>query len=217
MRETRLYRYGPFVARRAKLLLVIAALLLIGAGVLGAGAVGKLKNGGFEDPSAEPTIALQTIEDRFGGQSNLVLLVQAGTGTVDSPSVAAAGNRLTHDLTGERDVTGVISYWGTGSPSLKSGDGTEAVVLAHIAGDDTYVVERAKQLFDEYTGDRDGVRVLAGGQAGINQDVTEHVTSSLAMAEAIAVPVTMVLLILAFGSLVAASLPLAIGGVAILG
>jgi putative drug exporter of the RND superfamily len=217
MRETRLYRYGLFVARRAKLLLVIAALLMIGAGVLGAGAFGKLKNGGFEDPAAESTIALQTIEDHFGGQSNLVLLVRADAGTVDSPAVAAAGNRLTHDLTGEPDVSAVISYWSTGSTNLKSRDGTEAVLLAHIAGDDTSIVERAKRLFDKYTGDRGGVRVIAGGQAGINQDVTGHVTSSLATAEAIAVPLTMLLLILAFGSLVAASLPLAIGGIAILG
>ena len=59
--------------------------------------------------------------------------------------------------------------------------------------------------------------VLAGGPAGINQDVTNQVTKSLAIAEAIAVPLTLVLLLFAFGSLVSALLPLAVGGVAILG
>jgi RND superfamily putative drug exporter len=59
--------------------------------------------------------------------------------------------------------------------------------------------------------------VLAGGQAGINHDVTNQVTRSLAIAEAIAVPLTLVLLLFAFGSLVSALLPLAVGGVAIIG
>ena len=59
--------------------------------------------------------------------------------------------------------------------------------------------------------------VLAGGAAAVNQDVTNQVTSSLLIAELIAVPLTALLLLLAFGSVVAALLPLAVGGVAILG
>ncbi len=59
--------------------------------------------------------------------------------------------------------------------------------------------------------------VLAGGDAAQNLDVNGAVTSSLAIAEAIAVPLTMILLILAFESLVAAFLPLVIGAVAIFG
>ena len=76
---------------------------------------------------------------------------------------------------------------------------------------------RAKALIARYAGDSAAVSVSAGGLAGVNVDVNSHVTHSLAVAEAIAVPVTMVLLILAFGSVIAALLPLVIGGLAIVG
>jgi RND superfamily putative drug exporter len=91
------------------------------------------------------------------------------------------------------------------------------LVLAHIEGDEAQVTARSEELIERYAGDRGGVTVLAGGQAGINHDVTNQVTRSLAIAEAIAVPLTLVLLLFAFGSLVSALLPLAVGGVAILG
>ena len=75
-----LYRYGEFVARRARLLLVVSVLLMVGAGILAAGAFGKLQSGGFDDPGAQSTQAQQLIDERFGGESNLVLLVTADDG-----------------------------------------------------------------------------------------------------------------------------------------
>ena len=82
-----LYRYGAFVARRARLLLVLSALLMVGAGVLGAGAFSQLRNGGFDDPSSPSSQAEQLIEAQFGGRSNLVLLVTP-TSVRDNPDNA---------------------------------------------------------------------------------------------------------------------------------
>ena len=48
---------GSFVVRRARLVLVAAMLAVVGFGVLGFGAFGKLKTGGFADPGAESTTA----------------------------------------------------------------------------------------------------------------------------------------------------------------
>jgi RND superfamily putative drug exporter len=210
-----LHRYGAFVARRARLLLVLSFLALIGAGILGAGAFGKLKNGGFNDPAAPSTQAQQLIDERFGGQTNLVLLVTAKDGGIDTASTA--GTELTQRLAGEADVVGVVSYFTTGAPSLRSADGRSALVLGHINGDESQVAARSDDLLAAYAGDRSGVTVQAGGPAGIGHDVTTQVTRSLAIAEAIAVPLTLLLLVFAFGSFVSALLPLAIGGVAILG
>ena len=70
-----LHRYGAFVARRAKFLLALSFLVMVVAGILGAGAFGKLKNGGFADPAAPSTQAQQLIDSHFGGESNIVLLV----------------------------------------------------------------------------------------------------------------------------------------------
>ena len=67
-----LQRYGEFVVRRARLLLVISGVVLIAAAVFGAGAFGKLKNGGFNDPNTASSRAQQMINDQYGGQTNLV-------------------------------------------------------------------------------------------------------------------------------------------------
>jgi RND superfamily putative drug exporter len=212
-----LHRYGAFVARRARLLLALSFLVMVVAGILGAGAFGKLKNGGFADPAAPSTQAQQLIDAHFGGETNLVLLVKAKTGTVDQPATADAGSAVARALAAEPDVTDVVSYFGTGAPALRSADGTSALVLGHVTGDEAQMATRSEDVIAKLTGDRGPVTVLAGGFAGINHDVTSQVTKSLAIAEAIAVPLTLVLLVFAFGSLVSASLPLAIGGVAILG
>ena len=212
-----LQRYGEFVVRRARLLLVISGVVLIAAAVFGAGAFGKLKNGGFNDPNTASSRAQQMINDQYGGQTNLVLLVSAPDGTVDDPARAVAGKRLAAALGNEKDVTGVVSYWTVPAPGLKSTDGRQALVLAHITGDQSQLVTRSKDLIGRYAGDHDGLTILAGGQGGTFNDVNTQVTTSLAIAESIAVPVILALLVLVFGSFVAALLPLAIGGIAIVG
>ncbi|OLE21581.1 MAG: hypothetical protein AUG44_27120 [Actinobacteria bacterium 13_1_20CM_3_71_11] len=212
-----LHRYGEFVVRRARLLLVISGVVLVAAAVFGAGAFGKLKNGGFDDPATQSSQAQQLIDQKYGGQSNLLLLVTAKSGKVDDPATAAAGKELVDKLSHETNVTGVFSYWTTGAPSLKSTDGVQAIVLGHVTGDQGEMVTRAKDIIGRIAVDTPQFTVLAGGQAGTFRDVNTQVTTSLAIAEAIAVPVILVLLVLVFGSVVSALLPLAIGLVAIMG
>lgn len=216
-RPTLLERYALFIHRRARAVLVIAGLALVAAALYGAGAFGVLKNGGFDDPHAESSRAQQLIDQNFGGRGNLVLLVHAKSGTVDSPAVRAAATDLTNRLAAEPTVSDVASYWQTGAPQMKSTDGTDAIVTAHVDGDDTQIVTRAQHIIDGYAGDHGTFTAQAAGDAAVNVDVRGQVGSSLAIAESIAVPVTMLLLMLAFGSLVAASLPLVIGLAAIAG
>jgi RND superfamily putative drug exporter len=82
---------GKFVFRRARLVLVVSLLALISFGVLGLGAFGKLKTGGFQDPGAESTTAQRLTDQRFGGAWDVVLLVHAKTGSVDDTAARAAG------------------------------------------------------------------------------------------------------------------------------
>ncbi len=72
-------------------------------------------------------------------------------------------------------------------------------------------------MIETYGGEHDGLTVDLGGSAGVNHDVNAQVGRDLALAEAIAVPIILALLVLAFGSLVAALLPLAVGTIAIFG
>ena len=211
-----LHRLGTFTARRAKPILLITVLLLAAAGVVGFGAFGKLAGGGFEDPSAESSRAGSAIVDSFGSDADLVFVIDAGR-AVDDASVARAGNDLTRRVAAEPDLTGVASYWTTKAPSMRSDDGTKALLVASISGDFDSRSDLAERLIGTYGGEHDGLKVDIGGETGVNYDVNAQVGRDLAVAESIAVPIILVLLVLAFGSVVAATLPLLIGTIAILG
>ena len=212
-----LRRIAELAHRRARALLTLTVLVAVAMGAVGAGAFGKLQAGGFEDPGAPSSHAKSLIDEKFGGEDDLVLLVKAEHGKLDSPAVRKAGGQLTAGLREDHRVSHVSSYWGPGGSQLTSEDGSRALLLAHVRGDSTTVPDRAKAVRDAWAGDRGAISVRAGGTAALNNDISGQVSDDLEVAESIAVPVTMVLLVIVFGSFVAALLPLAIGLIAILG
>ncbi|WP_169922640.1 MMPL family transporter, partial [Streptomyces lushanensis] len=211
-------RIAELAIRRSRLVLIVAVVAVALAGALGAGAFGVLKGGGYDDPASESTRAARLIGERFGGETNLILLVRAPEGDVDTPAADKGGRALAADLKKDPAVKNVVSYWETGSPGLRSKDGREAMILAHVKGDANELEKNAKTLIAEYTGAYGGgLTVRAGGGTAVTADLTTQVPKDLLLAEAIAVPLTLVLLLLVFGSVVAALLPLAIAVVAIAG
>ena len=209
---------GRFVVERRWLVLIATGVFLAGAGLIGGGVAEDLSNGGFEDPSSESTLAAELLEDTFDtGQPNLALLVTAEAG-VDDPRVTETGLALTDELAAEEALTEVVSYWSlSNAPPLRSGDGDQALIIGRIVGDEDEIREIIEELSPRYNREMDGVTVAVGGSAELFRQISETVESDLVRAETIAFPITLVLLILVFGSVVAGLLPLAVGGVAILG
>jgi putative drug exporter of the RND superfamily len=209
---------GRLLLRR-RVLVLVAAIAVVGlAGVFGSGVVDKLKSGGFDDPAASSTRAQEALASDFHtGEPNLVLLATADQGTVDRRAATTGGLELTRRLAAERDVTEVQSYWTTKAPPLRSNDGRQALVLARITGDDDAVQQRAEQLAGAFDREDGALRVQVGGQARVYSQVSDQVEHDLTKAESIAVPITLVLLVVVFSSAVAGALPLAVGGLAIVG
>src|SRR6266540_1560241 len=214
-----LHRLGEFTVRRRRWILVGALVFFVAAGAFGGKVAKSLSTGGFDDPGSESSRAIQTLHREFGtGNPNVVLLVRARHGTVDSPAVRAEGLRLTRQLARERGVDAVVSYWSLrGAPPLRSTDSTEGLVLARIEGTDDTVRDRVEDISPGYTLATPDVTVGVGGRAEVFRQVGTTVESDLQKAEKLSIPVTMLLLILVFGSVVAAGLPLLIGGFAIVG
>ncbi len=210
---------GGFVVRRRVAVLVTALVAMLVAGAVGGGVAQHLTGGGFEDPGAESTQAREVLEEAFGARNpNLVLLVTSNDGSVDSPAAAAAGTALTAELGAEAGIAQSFSYWTLGSPPpLKSNDGRQALVLATIDGDEDEVMERIEDLSPRYTRTGGEVTVAVGGFAEVFRQVSEQIEHDLVRAELISLPVILVLLVVVFGSVVAASLPLGIGALAVLG
>jgi putative drug exporter of the RND superfamily len=211
-----LARLGSFVVRRKRLTLVGVLLLTIAAAVFGGGVARNLIAGGFEPAGAESVRAEGVLEDSFGQQQpNVVLVVTADDGDVNSDQTRAAGTEITEFVAGFEHVDVAVSYWTLGDPPpLRGTDGDNALVMAHVEGDDTEAIERSDELVDaleEQGIGGDAVTVQAGGLAVVDSSITHTIESDLRTAEMIAIPVTLVLLVWVFGSIVAALLPLAVG------
>jgi RND superfamily putative drug exporter len=199
--------------------LIAAVLFLAVAGAFGGGVVSSLVGGGFDDPAAESSRASDVIESTFReGDPQLVLVVRSDGGDVDQPGAVAAGQSLTQRVASEPGVVQASSYWSLGSPPpLKSTNGDTALLLVRLEGSDDTVRDRAVDIADAVQGDNGTITVTAGGGAMVNQAVSDRVESDLQKAERIAIPITLVLLVVVFGSVVAALLPLAVGIFAIIG
>ena len=214
-----LARLAAIAIRRRRVVLVLAVVLVALAGAYGGGAAKELSVGGFEDPSSESSEANRLLEERFDtGAPNLVLLVSADDGSVDAPAVVAAGTALTERLAAEDGVADVVSYWTLASaPPLRSEGGDRALVVARIEGDADEVGERIEELSPEYGRPIDGATVGIGGFAETFRQVGETIEQDLTRAEMIALPITLLLLLFVFRSVVAAVLPLLIGAMAVVG
>ncbi len=214
-------KLGTIIVQRHRQVLVLSIVGLIVAGLLGGSVFSRLSTGGFEDPSTESVAARELLESEFDtGAPNVVFLVSADD-SVDSPDVAADGQAFTDELAARGDLANVASYWSLGgAPPLRSIDGDKALVLARIPGaPDTNPDwdETVQALSSTYVGSRGAVDVEMGGVAEIFERIGTTIEGDLARAEAIAIPVTLVLLIGVFGGVVAALLPVAVGIMAILG
>jgi putative drug exporter of the RND superfamily len=216
-----LTRLANLSTRRSRLVLVVAVLFVALAGALGGGVADSLTAGGFDDPGTESAKAEEVLAEQFGtGVPNLVLLATAPDGDVDSPAAAEAGLALSDELAAEDGVTDVVSYWSEGNaPPLRSDDGSRALVIARVEGDDDQVEARIEELgpLFQRTGDGEALEVEVGGFAQVFHEVGNTIEEDLFTAEMIALPITLVLLVLIFGSVVAASLPLVIGIMSIFG
>src|SRR5918994_1351321 len=216
-----LTRLARVSTQHARAVVIAAVVLFAVAGALGGGVADHLTSGGFEDPSSESERADEALADRFDtGVPNLLLLVTAEGGDVDDPATAQAGQALTEELAAEEGVADVVSYWSEGNASpLRNDDGSRALVVARVEGNDDQVEDRVTELAPHYerTAADGGVDVEVGGCAEVFHEVGDTIEEDLVRAEMIALPITLVLLILVFGSVVAASLPLVVGVMSIVG
>ena len=160
------------------------------------------------------------LDDQFSaGQPDLVFLLEAEVGDVDAAEAVAAGTAFTERLAAEDGVTQAISYWSLGSPPpLRSTDGSEAIVLVQVDDEDEVVADAVvDHLATTFAGEQDGFVVSVGGGGEIFRQVGETIEHDLARSEAVAVPITLLLLVVVFGGIIAALLPVGVGIVAILG
>ena len=149
----------------------------------------------------------------------LLIVVSAPDG-VDSPAARAVGTEIVDQLRRSPHVASVTSAWTAPPPAaaaLVSRDGKSGLIVAGITGGESNAQKYAEDLSDQVAHDRDGVTVRSGGVAMVNVQITEQSQHDLLLMESIAIPLSFLVLVWVFGGLLAAALPVAVGGMAILG
>ncbi|UMB72431.1 MMPL family transporter [Mycobacterium paraterrae] len=199
----------------------LAAVLLftVVAAIFGATVTEHLGAAGFQDPGSPSSRGMKVLTTTFGqGEMDLTLVIRA-RGSVQDKSTAAAGRTLVDELRRSEFVKDVESPW-DGSPlaaTLVGKDGNTALVIAGITGSENDAPKHAKTIADRFTGQRDGLQVIAGGTATVASEINDQSERDLVGAEAITLPLSLIVLVWVFGGLFAALLPLVVGGLAIIG
>lgn len=203
---------------RPRVSLFIVLLFTVFVVIVGSGVTDRLSSGGWEDPNSESAHAMKLLEREFpASQPNLLLLLDAGSADVDGPEVASTAKELVARLSKEPEITGINSYWTSKSPALRSDGGQKAMITARVEGDDKEAFEVLERIEPKLQGRQGPVNVSVGGPVAVRYEMQEIVRDDLLKAELIAFPITLILLIMVFGSAIAALLPLAVGVVAVLG
>jgi len=208
---------GRLLYRTRWFALLLSLAVVLGAALYGFGVFGTLTGGGFEDPNSQSAHAHALLDQQLGGSTaDIVVLMRSDTLNATDPAFADAATRLLNTLQAQPSVASVTSYYSTQSPRLLSRDGHETFAVVQLAATDRTVKGRDyKALLPLITSPT--LQVSVGGDLAVNDAVNAQVSSDLERAETLSFPVLAVLLVIVFAGLVAAGLPLLIGGVAILG
>ncbi len=198
----------------------MAALLAALTAVVGLPVVGHLSAGGFQDPGSESARAAQVLSEKFDQSDQQLFITVTDPAGATSEKARTEGSGITARLAASPNVLSVSSPW-TAPPAaaaeLLSTDSRTGLIIATIAGGENKAPQYAAELADPVVGERDGLVIRAGGPAVIYDQINQQTKHDLLRMEAIAIPLSFLVLVWVFGGLIAAALPMVVGLMAILG
>jgi RND superfamily putative drug exporter len=201
-------RLGRYTATHFRVVVIAWAVIALGLGFLAPRVEKALSGAGWEASGSESVQARQLINKNFNGLSayGLMVVVHSPNATVGDQSFAAAVGAVERKLRADNAVRTVVPP----RPGVSiSPDGHTAIVQAGAAKDANGMVAAAENLKGPLASlGRDGVQVHLTGASGMWSDFNAANKSAMLRSEVISWPVTLAIMLLAFGSLVAAGLPL---------
>jgi uncharacterized membrane protein YdfJ with MMPL/SSD domain len=204
-------RLAVLIARRRRRFLWGSLAVVLIAGFFGGPVFGLLDSGDdFDDPQAEAVLAARDVERATGASAtpDMLALVRLGA-PADSAQAQEKLARVAAAFK-DRGVASVTRYERGGDRALVAKDGRSSYVVATFRSDSQGALDRVQDRLDRIPGVTVGGREVAGDQVG------EQVSEDIARAELLAFPILFLLSFFVFRSLVAALLPLAVGGATIM-
>jgi RND superfamily putative drug exporter len=203
---------GQFVVRHRKGVFVGYLISILVAGVIGAGMFGSLKSQGYDDLSSDSATVDRLLRSDFDSRDASAILVVDTLANIDDPASVQAANELLAQVATEANVESIVSYWNTGQASLKSFDGNAGLALVYFDKnlDSEQAAATAKNIQDNYDKEFAGTRVYVGGIEVLYKAINGQIENDLKIAEAIAIPLNILMLFFVFGAAIAAGLPMVV-------
>jgi len=199
-------RLGRYTATHFRVIVIAWSVVAVALGAFAPKVEHALSGAGWEATGSESVKARELVDRNFQGLSSsaLQVVVHSPTKSVSDPAFEQTITSAQRTLKADPRVASVIAP----QPGLSiSRDGHTAVIQAGAAENPNEMVRAADDLKTQLRG-TDGVQVSLTGASGMWSDFNEANRSAMLKSEVISWPVTMIILVLAFGSLVAAGLPL---------
>ena len=208
---------AKFVLGHSKLVLFGFVGLVLASSILGFQAFGLLKGGGYDNPSADSTKVTQLLSSEYNIDQAEVVAILDFPRSADDPLSQTVATAFTSAVEKLASVSSVESYYSRGNaPALKSTDGTAVYFFINL-DDKAAQAKAVDELQAEFGSGFNDAAVYFAGMAAVTSELNTTIKNDITLAEAIAVPVMIVLMLFVFGSLIAAGLPLMVGGLAIVG
>jgi RND superfamily putative drug exporter len=208
-----------------RIVLFSTSIIFIVAGLFGTSIIPSLSGGGYSDQYSDSARVWEIIADDFKVEEPYLTLVLGKPGVegfVDDPKTLAAYERVLEKIESFDDVQAVNSYWTVSqsqlNSQLKSEDGSLGLVMIYINGESLDSRNEVSRQIDAALPSKiNGVDLYFGGTGAILNAINGQITEDIKFAEIISIPLTMILLLFVFGTVVAAGMPLLVGVTSILG
>jgi RND superfamily putative drug exporter len=201
-------RLGRYTATHFRVVVIGWAIIALGLGFLAPRVETALSGAGWETSGSQSVQARHLIDRNFHGLSSygLMVVVHSPRSMVGDPSFDSTIAAVERRLRADSAVRTVVPPRPGASMSR---DGHTAIVQAGAARDSNAMVDAAENLKGPLRAlGRDGVQVNLTGAAAMWSDFNAANKSAMLRSEVISWPVTLAIMLVAFGSLVAAGLPL---------
>jgi RND superfamily putative drug exporter len=199
---------------------IVAWIVVVAvAGFAAAGIGDVLTDQGDLAVTTESSQADDLIAEHFNTTTDPALefvVMESEAWTTNDAAFAAAAEALTEDLRSSAAVTSAVSYL-DGVPGMTSEDGTTALVVVALAGEPSEVTANVGPVMEavDLANGAEDFRVTTVGEGSINAEFEALSEETLVKGETYGLSIALVILVLVFGALVAAGIPLLLAIVSI--
>ena len=206
-------RIGRLVVRFPKLILAIYLVFIASAGAIGFGVFGNVKSQGYDNPNSESAQVDTLLRDEFKVRENSVVFIVDTNKPITDPATEKVVTEIAAEVAKEDHVDQVNTYWTSGKPdSMVSVDGKATVISIYFdkSIDPETATKTAGELQEKYDGEYGDSRIYVAGIQTVFFAINDQIKRDLVKAESIAIPLNIVMLMIIFGTAVAAGLPMVV-------